>query len=318
MAGSVQTVRSSPPTERVVTILDFLARHPDQGFGLSELARRTGLSKPTCLGIANALADAGYLTRDDPDKTYRLGPGLISLGRAAQQSLRVGPEARELLRLLSAEFATSAALSAVVDDRITVLELVAAPNKNPGVPRGSTQESRSGNPRTNPGVQAGQSYPFAPPVGLMFVLWDDHALADWLARQPTIPLRSDSERLQRIVDECRADGYLVERLTPGGQRLYGLMAGLSSELPDELRALLGELVSDIGERVYLRDKAGGRGRHDISVISAPVYDHHRRQAMVVSLHAQRALTDAEISKWARGLVRTAAALTAQLGGSTPK
>ena len=297
-AAPQRVVRSSPPTARVVTILDFLARHPDQSFGLSELARRTELSKPTCLGIANALAEAGYLTRDDPDKTYRLGPGLISLGRAAQQSLRVGPEAREQLRRLSADFATSVALSAVVDDRITVLELVAAPNAHLG-------------------VQAGQSYPFAPPVGLMFVLWDDPALQDWLARQPTIPLRSESERLQRVVDECRAEGYLVERLTPGGQRLYGLMAGLSSELPDELRALLGELVSDIGERVYLRGEAGGRGRHDISVISAPVYDHHQRQAMVVSLHAQRALTDAEITKWARGLLRTAEALTTQLGGSKP-
>ncbi len=296
--ASPPAVRSSPPTERVVTVLDFLAHHPDQRFGLSELARRTGLSKPTCLGIATTLTDAGYLIRDDADKAYRLGPGLITLGRAAQHSLRVGPEAREQLRRLSQAFATSAALSAVVDDRITVLELVAAPNAHLG-------------------VQAGQSYPFAPPVGLMFVLWDDAALRDWLARQPTIPLRSESERLERVVAECRADGYLVERLTPGGQRLYALMAGLSSELPDELRALLGELVSAIGERVYLRSEAGSRGRHDISVISAPVYDHHQRQAMVVSLHAQRALSDAEITKWARGLLRTADALTAQLGGTKP-
>lgn len=284
-----------------MAVLDFLAHHPDQRFGLSELARRTGLSKPTCLGIATTLTDAGYLIRDDVDKAYRLGPGLISLGRAAQQSLRVGPEAREELRRLSAAFATSAALSAVVDDRIMVLELVAAPNAHLG-------------------VEAGQSYPFAPPVGLMFVLWDDAALRDWLARAPTIPLNSESERLERVVAECRADGYLVERLTPGGQRLYALMAGLSSELPDELRALLGELVSAIGERVYLREKDGAAGirqRHDISVISAPVYDHHQRQAMVVSLHAQRALTDAEITKWARGLLRTADALTAQLGGTKP-
>jgi len=291
--------RSSPPTERVVTILDFLAHHPDQRFGLSELARRTGLSKPTCLGIATTLTAAGYLMRDDPDKTYRLGPGLISLGRAAQQSLRVGPGAREQLLRLSEDFAASAALSAVVDDRITVLELVAAPDAHLG-------------------VQAGQSYPFAPPVGLMFVLWDDAALRDWLARQPTVPLRAESERLRRVVDECRANGYLVERLTPGGQRLYGLMAGLPSDLPDELRALLGELVSDIGERVYLRGEAGGRGRHDISVISAPIFDHHQRQAMVVSLHAHRGLTDSEITRWARGLMRAADALTAQLGGTKPK
>lgn len=297
-AAPQHSARSSPPADRVVAVLDFLAHHPDQRFGLSELARRTGLSKATCLGIAASLTDAGYLMRDDADKTYRLGPRLISLGHAAQQALRVGPEARDQLRRLSHAFATSAALSAVVDDRITVLELTEAPNAHLG-------------------VQPGQSYPFAPPVGLMFVLWDDHALKDWLARQPTIPLRSESERLQRVVTECRADGYLVERLTPGGQRLYALMAGLSSDLPDELRALLGELVSDIGERVYLRSEAGGRGRHDISVISAPVYDHHQHQAMVVSLHAQRALTDAEITKWARGLLRTADALTTQLGGTKP-
>ena len=42
------------------------------------------------------------------------------------------------------------------------------------------------------GVRVGQSYPFAPPVGLMFVLWDDDALRDWLAKEPTIPLRTDT------------------------------------------------------------------------------------------------------------------------------
>ena len=106
-------------------------------------------------------------------------------------------------------------------------------------------------------MRVGQSYPFAPPVGLMFVLWDDEALRNWLAKEPTIPLRTDTERLDRVIAECRADGHLVERLTPGGRRLYSLMAGMSSTLPDELRALLGELVSDIGERVYLR-KRGAR------------------------------------------------------------
>jgi hypothetical protein len=162
----------------------------------------------------------------------------------------------------------------------------------------------------------------------MFVLWDDEALRNWLAKEPTIPLRTDSDRLDRVIAECRTSGYLVERLTPGGRRLYALMAGMSSALPDELRALLGELVSDIGERVYLRGdeplarradsrEASARQRHDVSVISAPVYDHHRRQAMVVSLQIGRALSDAEITKSARGLMATADTLTAALGGIKP-
>ena len=182
-----------------MAILDFLARHPHDRFGVSELARRLGLSKPTCLGIVTTLTEADYLVRDSQDKTYRLGPALISLGHTAQESLRVDPAARAELRRLSALSGTTAALSAVVDKRITVLELV-------------------GPPGADVGVRVGQSYPFAPPVGLMFVLWDDAALHDWLAMEPTIPLRTDGERLDRVVAECRRTGYLVERLTPAGRR----------------------------------------------------------------------------------------------------
>lgn len=293
--------RRSPPTQRVVAVLDFLARHPHERFGLSDLARRLELSKPTCLGIATTLTDAGYLVRDDRDKSYRLGPALIALGHIAQEAMRISPATRDELRRLCAASGTTAALSAVVDDRITVLDLVAPP----GVP---------------PPVQVGQSYPFAPPVGLMFVLWDDAAVTAWLAKQPTIPLRTDGERLDRVITECRADGYLVERQTPAGRRLYALMAGMSSTLPHELRALLGEMVSDVGERVYLRSEnspSDARQRHDISVISAPVFDQHRRQAMVLSLHVGRSLSATDIARRARRVVATADAVTRRLGGQKP-
>lgn len=298
MVSPIQPTRASPPTDRVVRILDFLASRPSERFGVSDLARRIGLSKPTCLGIVTSLAEAGYLVRDPVDKTYRLGPSLITLGHKAQESLRVSPAAREQLRRLSARFDATAALSAVVDDRITLLDLVA--------PAGA-----------EPGVEVGQSYPFAPPVGLMFVLWDDDAERTWLEMQPTLPLRMDMERLSRVTALCRADGYLVERLTPGGRRLYSLMAGMPTTLPGELRALLGELVSDIGERVYLRDESPGRKRIDISVISAPVFDHYRRQVMVASMHIGKALTDNEITVRARAVVETADAVTAHLGGEKP-
>ncbi|CAA0080278.1 Uncharacterised protein [Mycolicibacterium vanbaalenii] len=298
--SSARAGRASPPTERVVAVLDFLAEHPHDGFGLSELARRLGMSKPTCLGIVTTLSDARYLVRDARDKTYRIGPRLIALGHTAQESMRVNPSARTELRRLSTMYGTTAALSAVIDDRITLLELV-------------------GPPGADAGVQVGQSYPFAPPVGLMFVLWDDEALRDWLAKEPTIPLRTDTARLDRVIAECRTAGHLVERQTPGGRRLYSLMAGMSSTLPDELRALLGELVSDIGERVYLRENKTGRrnARSDISVISAPVFDHHQRQIMVASMHIGEPLTDNEITERARSLVATADEVTAQLGGSKP-
>jgi DNA-binding IclR family transcriptional regulator len=292
--------RASPPTDRVIAVLAFLARHPHDRFGLSELARRVELSKPTCLGILTSLTEAGYLVRDTGetgrDKTYRLGPALITLGHIAQESLRVSPAARDELRRLSETYGATAALSGVVDDRITLLELVTPP----------------GTPAT---VRVGQSYPFAPPVGLMFVLWDDGAVRDWLAKEPTIPLRTDTDRFERVIAECRTSGYLVERLTPGGRRLYALMAGMSTTLPDELRALLGELVSDIGERVYLRGEDGPDARHDISVIAAPVFDHHQRQVMVATMQIGTALTDDEITVRAQALMQTADAVTLLLGGT---
>ncbi len=292
--------RASPPTERVLAILDFLADRHDERFGVSELARRVGLSKPTCLGIVTSLAAAGYLVRDPDDKSYRLGPSLITLGHKAQESMRVSPAAREQLRRLSARFDVTVALSGVIDDRITLLDLA--------VPAG-----------TRPGVDVGQSYPFAPPVGLMFVLWDDVSLRAWFMKEPTIQLRTNTDRLNRVISECRTDGYLVERLTPGGRRLYALMAGMSSDLPDELRALLGELISDIGERVYLRseNRRARDARSDISVISAPVFDHYRRQTMVASMHIGKSLTDNEINERAGALIATADSVTVQLGGGTP-
>jgi len=301
MAIRESSGRASPPTTRVIAIFEFLAGHPHDRFGLSELARRLDLSKPTCLGILTTLTKAGYLVRDSHDKTYRLGPALISLGHTAQETMRVNPAAREELRQLSTAYDTTAALSAVVNDRITLLEVV-------------------GPPDANVGVRVGQSYPFAPPVGLMFVLWDDAALRGWLTKEPTIPSRTDSKRLDLVIAECRTDGYLVERQTPAGRRLYALLAGMSSTLSQELRALLGEMVSDVGERVLLRGETAGtdsRQRHDISVISAPVYDHHHRQAMVASLHVGRTLGGAEIARRARRVVATADALTAQLGGVKP-
>src|SRR6478672_8148688 len=81
--------RTSPPTERVVAVLDFLAHHPHDRFGLSELARRLDLSKPACLGIGTAHAAADSQVRDGRHKTYRVAPAMISLVHTAQECMRV-------------------------------------------------------------------------------------------------------------------------------------------------------------------------------------------------------------------------------------
>ncbi|KXO90070.1 ArsR family transcriptional regulator [Tsukamurella pulmonis] len=289
--------RTSPPTARVVAVLEFLSRHERERFGISELARRVGLSKPTCLGIVATLVESGYLLRDDRDKTYRLGPALIPLGRAARTSLREDPAGGDILAGLWEAFGHPASLSGVVGDRVTVLDVAVDPHR-PAM------------------VKVGDGYPFTPPIGLMYVLWDRTGrLERWLARDR---VRADGDRLARVIETCRADGYLVELLTPAGQQLHRLMAGVPGDIPAELRAVLGEVVAGIGDRVHLRGDAAEPGEsQNVSVISAPVFDGDGAQAMVASLYVSAELTEREIAERATSLIAAADRITVRIGGVKP-
>ena len=297
------TGRRSPPTERVVQVLDHLVARPDRRYGLSELARDLGISKPTCLGILTALVGGGYLTRD-PEARYGLGPALIAAGRAAQRGLALGSVVRPHLQALADEFGAVCSASTVVGDQVMILE-VAAP---PGASTGRTA------------VQVGQVYPFAPPVGLMYVLWShDDEFARWLRREPAFPVVLDHDLIGRVVDDCRARGYLVERLTPNGRRLFSLLAGVAGrDLPAELRELVGEMVTSLGERVYVGGETAADVEYPVSLVAAPGYDADGRQSLVLTLDVGGEISGTEIERRGRALVTTAGAVTAELGGRVPE
>ena len=285
--------RRSAPAQRVVRVLDFLVEQRGKRFGLSELARELDLSKPTCLGILTELVAGGYLVRDPRTVTYGLGPALVAAGRAAQDGFAAGEIARRQMAGLTARYRTTCTASAVVGEQIIMLE------------------------STGPGaVKVGQTYPFAPPVGLMYVLWDsDAAFENWLAKPPTVPVELDEARLRQVVGECREHGYLVESMTSAGRRLYSLMAGVAAyELPDEVRELVGELVSTLGERVYLGADLAPRKKHAVSLLAAPTFDAAGRQELVLTMYVGAAITGAEIARRGAALVAAADAVTAESAG----
>ncbi|QWF84079.1 helix-turn-helix domain-containing protein [Amycolatopsis sp. CA-230715] len=288
--------RRSPPTERVVRLLDFFTARPGERFGLSDLARGLGMAKPTCLGIVTELVAGGYLVRDPRTVTYRLGPAMIAAGRVAGEGFGAGEVAGRHLERLSARYGATCTASAVSGDRILVLA-----SAGPGR------------------VELGQTYPFAPPVGLMYVLWDsDEAFRDWLAKPPAVPIRLDEAHLHRVVAECREHGYLVESLTSTGRRLYSLMAGAAAdELPAEIRDLVGKLVSSLGERVYLGADLAPRRKHAVSLLAAPTFDASGRQELVLTLSVGESITGAEIARRGAELVAVADAVTAESGGRKP-
>jgi DNA-binding IclR family transcriptional regulator len=283
----------------VVAVLDHLVAARGRRLGLSALARELGISKPTCLGIVTELVAAGYLVRDPRTLTYGLGPALIAAGRAAREGFAAADAARRHLTPVAERHGAVCTASAVVGDEIMVLEVVDPAGAAP--------------------VRAGERYPFAPPVGLMYVLWGpDEEFDRWLAKEPTLPVRMDQGHLRAVVEQCRASGYLVESLTPAGMRLHALMAGVAAyELPPQVRALVGEMVSSLGERVYLGAELNPRRRHPVNLIAAPAYDADGRQEMVLTLHVGASITGAEIARRGAELAAAADAVTADLGGRPP-
>jgi hypothetical protein len=277
-------------------VLDFFVEQRGKRFGLSELARELDLAKPTCLGILTELSAGGYLVRDAGTRTYGLGPALIAAGRVAQDSFAISAIARTELDDLTRQYRTTCTASAVVGEQIMVLE-----STGPGL------------------VKVGASYHFAPPVGLMYVLWDTDAAFDaWLAKPPAVPLRQDEARLRQIVAECRDRGYLVESLTAAGRRLYSLLAGFAArDLPEELRELVGELVTSLGERVYLGTDLRPRKEHPVSLLAAPTYGGDGRQNMVLTMYVGTSITGAEIDRRGNALIAAADRVTAQSGGRKP-
>ena len=125
-------------------ILDFLAGHPHDRFGLSELARRLGLSKPTCLGIVTSLTDAGYLVRDAARQDLPAGP-VADLARPQGAGVDAGQP--------GGARGTAPPVGDVRHHRRAVRR-----HRRPHHAAGTGRRP----PGARPGVEVGQSYPVRP------------------------------------------------------------------------------------------------------------------------------------------------------------
>src|SRR6202171_5567566 len=71
-----QTIQS---IDRAAAILESLASGPRR-LGVSELADRLGLARPTVHGLLQTLQNHGFVEQDRHSDKYQLGPGLLQLG----------------------------------------------------------------------------------------------------------------------------------------------------------------------------------------------------------------------------------------------
>jgi len=93
----------------------------DISLGNLEIARRTGLPKPTISRLTYTLTQLGYLTYSARHGTYQLGPGVLALGYAMLSGLSIRERARPYLQQLSNELDVTVALG--VRDRMEMVYL---------------------------------------------------------------------------------------------------------------------------------------------------------------------------------------------------
>ena len=246
--------RRSPPTERVIAVINLLTAHPDKRFTLTDIIRQLDITKATCHALLQSLTRAGFVVRHS-DKTYTLGPAMVAAGRVAQKSFSALAAARPEMETLAAEFDAVVSAAAVVGDELVIVERV-------GPDSGSDQ------------LQVGHAMPFSPPLGMPFVAWGDAGEFDrWLARSRHHHSPEEQQRWQQVAAGVRELGYGVERMTESWRQVRALVGELADDqLSPQVRDLLSGLVAEIGPDHYLPEDIRVADRLPVSVIYAPVLD----------------------------------------------
>jgi DNA-binding IclR family transcriptional regulator len=213
--------RPSPQTNRAVALVEILAARPNEALSLAEVTRRLGVNKSTCYSMLQALTEVGWLLRDPFNKTYRLGPALVAIGRAAASGFPALDFVRPAMVELSRSEGSHCVALAVAPDHVTVVDQV--------------RDVRA------VGAPIGHGYiPLRPPFGAAVAAWSDPPVAQrWLGLAPA----GTAERYAAALEVVRRRGYVVELAEPSwspptqGVSLPDVVEELARLLPPEILPL---------------------------------------------------------------------------------
>jgi len=295
------TADPSPPTTRVVEVLNLLAEAKD-AISASEIARRVGITTSTCASVLAALDRAGYVERA-ADKTYRLGSGLLPLAAGALQRFPLAGARTELDRL-SADVGCGVTLTGIADDHLFVMLAVGAKDRRPL------------------GVAPGDHFPLGPPYGAITVAWrDDEEVDRWLAQAPLSHHEHRHERA--VMSDIRASGFgvwsLGPRATPLAERIQAVIDALASDPASrQLRDQLTELFALFGRRGYTTAELVNHQRLAVGYALAAVFGPDSQPRCQIDLHLLRPMmTTSELRRVLARLIDTADHLTEAIGGRAP-
>ena len=112
---------------RSMELLEVL-REKNTSFSIAELAEAMALPPSTVHRILQTFCEKKYIIRDERTHTYRLGPALIPLGKAAARGIRLQDAAHPVLESLSRESKEDSYLVIPVGNKGLVIEKVDGPS----------------------------------------------------------------------------------------------------------------------------------------------------------------------------------------------
>ncbi len=112
--------------DKAICLLELLLTQ--SYLALSDLARLSGISKPTCYRLLRTLEDAGYVARDRETGRYSLGLKLFELGTWAVTRLPVRQQGLEIMQKLCTATGKSVFLSILLEDASVCIEEIHSPD----------------------------------------------------------------------------------------------------------------------------------------------------------------------------------------------
>lgn len=112
---------------RAVRLLRELATAHSH-LGVTQLAERLGMAKPTVHAMLRTLESDGLVTQDRETSRYQLGPGLLELGNAYLDTHQLRARSATWANLLAAQTGSTVWVGVLTGSRVTVVHHAFRPN----------------------------------------------------------------------------------------------------------------------------------------------------------------------------------------------
>ena len=283
---------ASPPTARVLDVLETLAQRPDRPRSLADLVRATGMTRATAHAVLDTLVQRGWVQRSEVDKAYSVGPYLAVVGQALAGARPVERLAHDAIAKLAVEHDVTALVVHLVDEALVVTDVAAAPAVGA------------------PDVRVGHRVPYLPPFGPAFAAWaTPEEQETWLAHaERTNP--DLATRLRAVLPEVRRRGYSLERLDAASAGAFEVLARLQDDVfGDAVREVVGRVLTQLTQVDFLPGELEGTSPV-VSSITAPVLDAAGRVVLDLALQPAGPRSAAELTALGEAVADAAARISA--------